>query len=88
MTEARGIDDQDNESVEAYQMDSTILKAQICSSSGYASVQLSKGESISTSSQFNQMRTKSSRKVSRRWSNMYPMTKRKILRWRDALEVL
>jgi hypothetical protein len=45
MTEARGIDDQDSQSVEADQMDSTMLKAQICSSMGCqcASVQHSEG---------------------------------------------
>jgi hypothetical protein len=41
MTEVRGIDDQDNESVEDNQMDSdsTMLQAPICSSPGCASVQ-------------------------------------------------
>jgi hypothetical protein len=46
MTQARGIDDQENESVEGEQVDSTMLKAQICSSPGCASVQRSEGESI------------------------------------------
>ncbi len=46
MTEARSIDDQDNEFVEADQMDSTMLKAHICSSPGCASVQHSEGDSI------------------------------------------
>jgi hypothetical protein len=39
MTEARGINNQDTESMEADQMDSTMFNAQICNSPGYASVQ-------------------------------------------------
>ncbi len=46
MAEACCINDQDNESVEADQMDSTMWKVQNCSSPGYASVQRSEGESI------------------------------------------
>ncbi len=43
MTETRGIDNQGTDSVQADQMDSTILKTRICSSPGYASVQHSEG---------------------------------------------
>jgi hypothetical protein len=46
MIEARGIDEEGNESVEADQMDSTMLKAQICSSPGDASVRHSEGGSV------------------------------------------